>query len=620
MRAVKNDFISAPEVFPILQPLASFFLRLCKGLSKRNSGLLSLISVLFFSLALPLQLFAADPLTIVVEGVEGEIRDNVVAALSLPEGFAAQENVDRLLLERLSLQAEKKVKTAVEPFGYYHAKVALQIEENPPGEFLLRVVVNPGEPLRLTDVSVHLKGPGAAEEPLKRLADLFPLAKGDVLIQQKYEKTKEALLSTAHELGYLDAAFAVHEIAIAKDALSAQIRLELETGGKYFFGGIAIEGAPNYREKFLHRYLFFREGDVFSYEKLGETQINFVNSERFKEVNIVPEKEQATEARVPVLVFLKEGPSRSLRQGIGYGTDTGGRFSLRYRDLNMFHLGHELHANLYLSEFLQGLSASYVMPDDNDIKNSTSVQLNIQREDISTYESDFISVELDKTSSIGRESFATGYLRFQYENYAVGSQESYARLVMPGLRVSGNYYDNKSHPQRGFHYAVELRGTDEMLGSNMQLVQAITEGGFILPLPGRLFLHARAKAASSILGDPLGDLPPSLRFFAGGDQSVRGYAYQSLGPRDASGQVIGGKHLLVGSVEVERAIAEDWGVSVFYDAGNAFDSFSDFRIYEGVGMGLHYYTRVGALNFSVARQIGVDDPGFRIHFTIGLGM
>ena len=576
--------------------------------------------VLFFLLAFSSQLFAADPLTIVVEGVEDDVRDNVTAALSLPEEFVAQGNVDRLLLKRLSLQAEKKVKTAVEPFGYYNAKVDVRIEENSSGEFLVRVVVNPGEPVRLAEVRVLLRGPGAAEGSLKELADLFPLAKGDVLLQQKYVEAKEALLSKSRELGYLDAGFAVHEISIAKGALSARIRLELETGERYFFDGTTIEGAPNYSDKFLHRYLMFKEGDLFSYEKLGETQMNFINSERFKEVNIVPQKEEATEAKIPVLVLLKEGPRRSLRQGIGYGTDTGGRFSLRYRDLNMLHLGHELHSNLYLSERLQGLSTSYIVPDDIDINSSKTVQFNIQREDVSTYKSDFISVEFDKTRGLGKETFVTGYIKFQYENYTVGLQKSDARLVMPGLRFSGNYYDNKFHPEKGFHYALELRGTDEILGSNMQLFQAISEGGFILPLPGRLFFHTRAKIASSLFGDPLGDLPPSLRFFAGGDQSVRGYSYQSLGPQDANGQVVGGKHLIFGSVEVERAIAEDWGVSVFYDAGNAFDSFSDLRTYQGAGIGLHYYTKVGALNFSVARQVGVDDPGFRTHFTIGLGM
>jgi translocation and assembly module TamA len=122
------------------------------------------------------------------------------------------------------------------------------------------------------------------------------------------------------------------------------------------------------------------------------------------------------------------------------------------------------------------------------------------------------------------------------------------------------------------------------------------------------------------LGDPLSDLPPSLRFFAGGDLSVRGYAYQSLGAVDANGQVEGGKHLLEASVELERALFQDWGVSVFYDAGNAFNSFNEIHLAQSAGVGLHYYTPVGSMSLSLARQIGVDDPGFRIVFTVGFDL
>jgi translocation and assembly module TamA len=115
----------------------------------------------------------------------------------------------------------------------------------------------------------------------------------------------------------------------------------------------------------------------------------------------------------------------------------------------------------------------------------------------------------------------------------------------------------------------------------------------------------------------LSDLPPFVRFFAGGDTSVRGYSYQSLGPRDANGNVVGGKDLIVGGVELQRALFESWGVSAFFDTGNAFDSFNDIRLFSGTGIGLHYYTRIGAINLYVARQIGVPSPGYHIHFTMG---
>ncbi|MHB8830142.1 MAG: autotransporter assembly complex protein TamA [Syntrophales bacterium] len=564
-------------------------------------------------------LFAGEPLTVAIEGIEGDVLKNVAAALALPEGFVEEGSVDPLVLRRFGEQAESKVRTALEPFGYYHAVIAVRGEETAPGEYLLRVSVTPGEPVRLTEVLVALHGPGALETSLQEIVALFPLAEGDVLRQHDYERAKEKLLSQSQELGYLDAAFSVHEILVAEGALSARIRLELETGNRYYFGDTKIEGAPDYPEAFLRRYLTFGEGDLFSYERTGETQLNFINSERFQEVNIMPRKEEAAGAKIPILVSLKQGASRTLRQGVGYGTDTGGRFSLRYRDLNVLRLGHELQANLYVSEFLQGLSTGYIIPDKVDISSYNAVQLNLQREDVSTYSSEFAALEFNKTRSLTKKVLATGYLKFQQENYTIGLQDSNARLVMPGLRLSGNFYDSLSRPEKGYHLAIEARGTEQWLGSSMGLLQIISEGGFILPLPWRFFLQTRGKVGISFLRDPLSDLPPSLRFFAGGDQSVRGYAYQSLGPTDASGQVIGGKNLLFGSLEAEKRIGEDWGASVFYDTGNAFDSFSNLRMAQGAGVGVHYYTRVGALNFSLARQLNIDDPGIRIHFTVGIG-
>jgi translocation and assembly module TamA len=245
------------------------------------------------------------------------------------------------------------------------------------------------------------------------------------------------------------------------------------------------------------------------------------------------------------------------------------------------------------------------------------LQLNLQQEDASSYTSRLIALELDKNHSFGKDELGTAYVRLQREEYTVGAQDSSARLVLPGLRLSGDHYDNPTRPSRGFRYTFDLRGTNQWLGSDTELLQLISAGNFLLPLPWRLSLQTRARVGITLLSDPLSDLPPSLRFFAGGDQSVRGYAYQSLGPLDATGQVAGGKHLLTGSVELNRALFNDWGVSAFYDAGNAFDSFTGVRLFQGAGLGLHYYTPVGALNLSVARQIGVDDPGFRIHFTVG---
>ena len=571
-------------------------------------------------LAIPSLAAAAEPVEVVVEGIEGDVLKNVKDALTLPYGLIREGKVDRLWLERFGQQANEIVRTAMEPFGYYSAKVVVAVKEGSAGTYILRVSVNPGKPVRVVQVALVLQGPGAGEAPLKELVAAFPLKKGGVLLQQDYEEAKKALQLRAEEIGYLDADFSVHEIRRETEKAEARIRLELETGKRYCFDGTKIEGAPDYPEEFLRRYLAYKPGDAFSYTRIGETQLNFTNSERFREVNITSDKEKSPENQVPVHVQLKQTPSGSLREGIGYGTDTGARFNVRYRELNMLNRGQELYSNLYISERLQGLATGYVMPDSKDIRSSNVLQVNLQRENVTTYVSQLAAVELDRIRSFSKRELGTAYIRVQREAFTIGSQDSVSRLVIPGVRFAGDFYDNPIRPKRGYRYILDLRGTHQALGSDTALLQLISEGSFLLPLPWRLSLHTRAKTGLTLLSDPLVDFPPSLRFFAGGDQSVRGYSYQSLGPVDAAGQVVGGKNLAVGSVELERALYTDWGVSTFYDAGNAFDSFAGLRLYQAAGIGVHYYTPVGAMNLSLARQIGVDDPGFRIHFTVGFEM
>jgi len=283
----------------------------------------------------------------------------------------------------------------------------------------------------------------------------------------------------------------------------------------------------------------------------------------------------------------------------------------------MFHRGHELYSHLFVAERLQGLVTGYIIPSAKDVRSSTALQLNLQQEDTSTYFSRIVALELSRNRSLGKGKLGTAYIRTQYEDYTVGSEISTARLVLPGLRFSDDRYVNPIRPRRGFRYALELRGTHQLLGSDTALVQALAEGSHLQPLPWRLSLHTRAKAGTTMLHDPLRDIPPSLRFFTGGDQSVRGYSYKSLGPRDASGKVVGGTQLLTSSIELQRAIFKDWGISLFYDVGNSFNSFSSFRLFHGTGVGLHYFTAVGALNLSVARPIGVDNPSLHFHFTVG---
>jgi translocation and assembly module TamA len=569
---------------------------------------------LLFCRAAPLR--AADPVEFEVQGVEGAAQKNVREALALPAGLVRDGKVDRFWLDRFAGQAAQKARLALQPYGYYHAQVGVSIHEKG-GSYRLLVQVTPGEPVRVAEVAVGITGAGAGEPELGSTLRSFPLAKGEVLVQPDYERAKSNLRSRAVGLGYLDADFTRHEIRIAPGELSARVALTLETGERYRFGDATIEGASDYPESYLKRFLTFSRGEVFSYAKLAETQLNFSNSERFKQVVVTPQKEGAQGQQVPVLVTLVSAPRRSLRPGVGYGTDTGARFTVRFRDLNLFHLGHDLDLNLYAAQRLQGFAARYTIPSPRDIKSSTVAQLNLQQEDVGTYQSQLVSVELDRNRSFGRGELGTAYVKVQQEDFTIAGVNSASRLIMPGYRFTKENFDNMVRPVRGYRYSLDLKGAHPYLASDTALAQFIAEGNALMPLPWRLSLHVRGKLGATMLPDPLADIPPSIRFFAGGDESVRGYSYQSLGPRDATGQVVGGRHLLFGSVELERSLYESWGVSLFHDAGNAFSDFNDVHLFQAAGVGVHYYSPVGGLNLSLAKPLDSGLGKWRIVFTVG---
>ncbi len=560
---------------------------------------------------------AAGPVEIVVRGLEGDPLTNVQKALALPYGLVQNGVVNTFWLDRFNAQIPDKVRVAVEPFGYYDAGIDTKIEKIAENNYRIVVSIDPGKPVRITDTAVALHGPGSEEKELIALIRVFPLHKGDVLLQKKYEEAKGTLKFKAVELGYLDADFSRHTIEIDPERSSARIDLDMETGPQYHFDGVRFEGAPHYPEQFLDRYVTFKPGDIFSYAKLGETQLNLINTDRFKQVFPVPEKEKARDERIPILIRLDEAPTKRLRPGVGYATDVGPRFSLEYRDMNMFERGHEFHSELNLSNRLQSLGAGYTIPDTKDINTSTGLQINLKRENVITYTNKAFSTEINRTTSFRRGRLGTAYLRFEREDATVGSEQVHSRLVVPGVRFSERRYDNLIRPVRGHHYTVDLRGTHQSIGSNTRFIQIVTEGNVLVPLPWRLSLFTRAKAGATFQNEPLSTLPLSYRFFAGGDVSVRGYAYQSLGPSDAAGTITGGRDILVGSIELDRALFRNWGVAAFYDAGNAFNSFTGIRLFQGAGVGARYYTLVGALRLDVARQIAVERPSYRVHFTLG---
>jgi len=571
-------------------------------------------------------LTAAEPLEVVVEGLEGDVLKNVQTALVPPPGFFREGKVETLWVERFKREAPERVRQAMEPFGYYSPQIETSLEKTEEGTYVMRVTIDPGEQVHIAEMKIEIRGPGNKEPKLQESAANFPLKVGDPLLHIKYEEAKGAFIARCIDLGYLDAVFSVHEITVSKTEARAQLTLILDTGFQYHIGEITMSGAPEYPENFLRRYLEFQEGDVFSNAKINLTKVNFVNSDRFEEVFIDADKASAKDFSVPVRITLKPSDPKRFRVGVGYQTDYGPILSTSYKNVDFFRLGHELDAETSLSTRLQWLGVGYTWPARAHLLSKTSLSVKGQHEDTPSYESRSLSGLLEYTRSLlgaptlGHERLGSGYLQLQAEAYTIGEEDSRSRLVMPGVRFSERRFDDLVRPRKGFSYTFDLRGTHRALGSDTSFLQFTGYGKTLFPLPYTFSLSLRGQIGITLQGDTFESLPPSVRFFAGGDNSVRGYDYKSLGPKDAEGNVVGGKHLLVGSIELEKAIGKVIGVAGFYDVGNAFDHFNQMDLQQGAGLGIRLYAPFGALQFDLARQLNVPKPDYRVHFRVSIGL
>ena len=346
---------------------------------------------------------------------------------------------------------------------------------------------------------------------------------------------------------------------------------------------------------------------------------------------IYADKEKAADHVIPVDIQLEESKPKRLRMGVGYETDIGPKGTFKYEDVNFRQTGHRFEAQFDFSAPLMDAGVRYIIPHPKDIRSYSTLRFNAKREDyrdapeylgntIPDYFAQSLTAEYERARSFGKAGTGAVFLQLLKENSDVGDDHTNTFSVMPGFRLSAINYDNMVRPQRGHRYLVELKGTHQAIGSSTGFVQLIGDGGIIIPLPARFALLTRAKVGLTAQNEKDTDLPVPLRFFAGGDKSVRGYKYKSLGPTDAEGNVIGGKNTFVGSVELEKAIGKDWGIAIFYDAGNAFNDLNEITLAQGAGIGGRYYSPIGPIKLDIARQIDQPRPDIRIHISIGFGL
>lgn len=267
------------------------------------------------------------------------------------------------------------------------------------------------------------------------------------------------------------------------------------------------------------------------------------------------------------------------------------------------------------SPVIQGLAAEHRRPMADPRTEWLSYTAAITREDNDTFENETARVGFRRTKRISSNWLRTLSLDVSYDRFDVGTESERTRLTLPAVVYDHKRADRDIFPTRGRRLTLELRGTGEFLGSSTAFLQAVVTGRLVRSISDKSRLLARATIGATAKSD-FGKLPPSVRFFAGGDESVRGFDYDALGPTDELGNVVGGSNLLVASIEYERLLRGNFYGAVFVDAGNAFDTV-DVDPAIGAGVGVIWLSPVGPLRFYLGHPLNKSDRNVRLHIQLG---
>ena len=555
--------------------------------------------------------FARPDVTVEVSGVSGEERDNVMLLLSIEQQKAHPDLSDGRI-RRLHTKATQEIKEALAPFGYYRVSVESGLEQTPRG-WLASYRIDPGPPLPISAMDVRVTGAAADDPAFRELLDAPPLAVGDAFNHPLYEGWKRDLQRLADERGYFEAKFTTHRVRVDLDAYEAKVTLHMESGPRYFFGPLNFSGDILLDERLLNRYVTFTAGEPYSATKLLQLQDGLNGSDYFAHVDIKAEREAALDLQVPITVKLIMHKRTRYKFGVGYGTDTGARGTVGLERRYVNRQGHRVGGELKLSQIKDSVAARYIIPLEKPSTDRAVVRSEYKRDRTEDIESSalLVGAGVEHAQGLWHRSY---FLNYQREKFDIGVQSGNARLLMPVLAWSRLSTKDILNTRSGSRVSLELRGAREGMGSNTSLAQALLGAKVIRPAGDGRFL-LRGELATSWAPE-FDNLPPSVRFFAGGDTSVRGYAYKSLGPQDSEGNVIGGKHLLVASAEYEYPIGEKWSAALFFDAGNAFATY-DGELEQGAGFGLRRRLPIGWLRIDVAQAITDEDRPWRLHLTLG---
>ena len=543
-------------------------------------------------------------------------------------GDKTLDEAGRLVLER-RLRQDGSELLATE--GYFSPRIDLQATTSG-----LVVAVEPGSRASIGAVNIELRGALTAAERA-RFTEQWALPAGKAFRQADWDSAKQALLRELLTVDYAGARLLSSEALVnATDVEQTRVNLKLiyDAGPRYRYGEIRINGLSRYSEALVERYLRpLRSGEPYRQDDLLAAQTALQNTPYFGSVRVdlVRDEEGAPDATAspvegtatpdadevvfaPVSIRLREQAPYEITLGTGYSTNTGARVEANFRSADFFGKAWDLHTGARIEQLSQSAYADVFLPPDGE-RHRDSFGTAIESSKIQGLGIERVAFAASRAQTRGSIEQRLG-LSWQYERQLPNNaEETTNRALTPTIGWLWRHADNPLDPSEGIVAQLQLGAASKNLLSDQNFVRTYVRYSQGIPLSRDAGLLLRGEvgvtAAPSRKGIPQNDL-----FRAGGSNSVRGYAYQSLGVQEGSA-TLGGRYLVTLSAEYTRWLNEQWGIAAFIDAGEAADSASDvLHLATGYGLGARWKSPAGPLALDLAW--GQREKALRLHFSLAI--
>ena len=559
---------------------------------------------------------AATTLKFSVVGIQGEQKKNVLAYL----GAAPESDENR---RNFVVSARDKVESALQALGYYQPEIEIDLQRTEP-KWRLSIVVNAGEPVRVRDINIQILGAAANDDNFTRLTSDIGFSSGDVLHHGRFESFRENVLSLGQRRGYLRGEIVASRIEVQVEAGTADVMLWYESGPRLRFGEIIVDNTLIDSDLF-DSMLTFQPGDYFDQVRLQELQSRLQRTNYFSSVIVLPQRKRSLGDRIPIMVNLQRAKRHSFDVGLGYSTDTEERMSLTWRTPRINRHGHSQQTRLVYSPINPSGRFTYSIPVSDPLTDVVQLWARVEENEFGDIDSR--QNELGIKRETKNRNWIYGYsLRELNESWDIAGYNASNDYLLFGGSVSRRTHRGSIvDPEWGFSQLYTVEAAADQLGSDLDLLRFTAALRYVMtPVPRNRLVTRLDLGRVKIANGDRRDLAPSLAFFAGGSQSIRGYAYQSLGDEltvvEPNGEtktlVVGGDRLVIGSLEYQYYFTATWRGALFVDAGDAFDR-GEFDAKVGAGFGVHYVTPVGAVRVELANSVSEDDPSWRLVFAIG---